>query len=307
MGEKHKNRKYLLFLAFAIFFIPITESFCFSSTGVLLMVKGKVTISSHGTRSPAKTGLRLKPGDTVNSLGGTASILLSDGRMRMVNEGSSFTVPKEKTEGSPDMLITRLMDTIRETAHRGRGPTIKGMVRGEKEILLIYPYNSFIALDELRFEWEDIGGVEDIEVFLKSPSPVYKYSFKKKIDGNKALLPKDAPALMPGVRYYWKVKGFEKTESEPYISKLRWFAILGPEETDKLKAEMKKIDEIGDLDENNRELLKANLFISYGLYHRAVSILRKSHQQFPEDKGIKELLIGLFLKMKNFAEAEKLI
>jgi hypothetical protein len=117
------------------------------------MVKGKVTINSHDETYPAKTGLRLKPGDTIRSLGGTASILLSDGRMRSVKKRSTFTLPKEKTEGSGDRLITRLMDTIKETAHRGRGPTIKGMVRGEKEIVLINPHNSFIPLGRIMFEW----------------------------------------------------------------------------------------------------------------------------------------------------------
>lgn len=129
---------------------------------------------------------------------------------------------------------------------------------------------------------------------------------KTKPGENKVLLPKDAPQLVPGVRYYWKVKGFERAEMEPHTSKLCWFAILGPGESEQLKAEIKKIYDMGGLDEDSRGFLEANLLISYGLYHRAVSILRQGLQRFPEDEGLKELLIGLFLKMKRFEEAEKL-
>jgi len=85
-----------------------------------------------------------------------------------------------------------------------------------------------------------------------------------------------------------------------------WFAIFGPGESEQLKAEIQKIYDMGGLDEDNRGFLEANLLISYGLYHRAVSILRQGLQRFPEDEGLKELLIGLFLKMKRFEEAEKL-
>ena len=307
MGKGNRYRKFLISIMATIFMVLVMESSCFSSTGVLLMVKGNVTIKSHGATSPAKTGLRLKPGDIVESLGGKASILLADGKMHQLTEGSSFAVPEEKAEGSQDVLVARLMDTIRETAHRGRGPTIKGMVRGEKEIMLIYPFNSVITRGGLRFEWDNVESLGVMELFLKSPSPVYKYSFKAEPGKNKALLPMDSPPLQPGVRYYWKVKGFEEAEMEPFTSKLCWFAILGPEETDKLEKDIKKIDGMGNLDENSKKLLKANLLISYGLYHRAVGILRQARRQFPEDEGMKELLIGLLIKMKNFEEAEKLM
>lgn len=305
MGEVNHCGKFSFLLIFTTLVFFLLAAPCFSATGVLLMVKGKVTVKSHGATSPAKTGLRLKPGDRVSSLGGTASILLSDGKMLLVKEGSSFTLPSENAEGSQDALVARLMDTIRETTHRGRGPTIKGMVRGEKEIALIYPFNSFITSDELHFEWDGIDGLEDITVFLKSPSPAYKYAFKVDPGENKVSLPKEAPPLLPDVRYYWKVKGFGKAQMEPYSSKLCWFSILAQDKTDTMKAEMKRIEKMGDLDDYIRDFLKANLFISYGLYHRAASILKRRLQQSPEDRGMKELLTGLFIKMKNFEEAGK--
>jgi hypothetical protein len=305
MGKATKSIKSLICLGSAIFLVLAAKSLGLSATGVLLMVKGKVTVSSHGAAYPAKTGLRLKPGDTINSLGGTVSVLLSDGRMRTVDTGSSFTLSEEQRGDWQDPFVARVMDTIRDTAHRGRGPTTKGMVRGEKEIVVVYPYNSCVLSDELRFEWEGVEGLDDVGVFLKSPSPVYKYSFKAGSGENRASLPEDAPPLVPGHRYYWRVKGFQKTHMKPYASRLRWFAILSPQDTDRSKTEMRRIDAMDGTDQNTKEILRANLLISHGLYHRAVRILRQSLQQLPEDEGLKELLIGLLLKMKNFEEAEK--
>ena len=280
---------------------------CFSATGILLIVKGGVAVNSYGAAFPARTGLRLKPGDTVKGLGGTVSILLSDGSMHKVNKGSSFTLPVEEEEGSRKIFALRLMDAIRETAHMGSGAIVDQTAREKKEIILINPYNSFITRDKPGFEWEGMEAMEDIEIFVKCPYPAYKYTFQSEPGKNKALLPKDAPALLPGVRYYWKVKGFETRAKQTCTSKLCWFAIPGKEKADNIREDMKKIAQMGGLDEDNKEILKATLFISYGLYHSAAKILKKALQKFPEDQGLKELLLGLYIRMKNFEEAKKLI
>ena len=304
---QHRNRyaKVLICLVSALFLIIAMGTNGYSASGVLIMVKGKVSIQSDGSTHPGKSGLRLKSGDIVNCLGGTASILLSDGKMYQLKERSSFTVPLKKGDRSQDRVVARLLDTIKETTNRGRGPTVKGMVRGEREIILICPYNSFINLDDLRFEWEAMENMENVEVSLKSMSPALKYSFKVRPGKNRATLPQDAPQLLPGVRYYWKVQGFEKVENTPYISKLCWFALPSAEEIERLKADLKHLDGISSLDEDNKEFLKANLYISQGLYHEATSVLKRNLMKFPDDEGLKELLRGLFYKMKKIEDAEK--
>jgi len=307
MEDRNRYAKFLVCFVSAIFIMIAMETTCYSSSGVLLMVKGKVTIQSDGATYPGKSGLRLRPGDIVNSMGGTASILMSDGKMHQLKKSSSFTVPKKKDDSTEDRMVARLMDTIKETTDRGRGPTVKGMVRGEREIILTYPYNSFITPEELRFEWEAMEEMKDVEVSLKSMSPALKYSFKVEPGKNRITLPEDAPQLVPGVRYYWKVKGFEKVGNAPYTSKLCWFGIIGAEEIGRLESDLKKLDGMSGLDENNREFLKANLYISQGLYHQATRILEQSLIKFPEDQGLKELLKGLFLKMKNIEAAEKVL
>lgn len=305
MGDRNRYAKFFICLVSAVFIMIVTETNGYPSSGVLLMVKGKVTIQSDGSTYPGKSGLRLKPGDIVNSMGGSASILLSDGKMHQLKKSSSFTVPKKKDESTQDTLVARLMDTIKETTSRGKGPTVKGMVRGEREIILTYPYNSLITQEELWFEWEAMEEMKEVEVSLKSMSPALKYSFKVESGKNKVELPENAPRLVPGVRYYWKVQGYEKVENTPYTSKLCWFAIPGAEEVEGLKTDLKKLDGLSGLDENNRKFLKANVYISYGLYNQASRILEQSLLKFPQDQGLKDLLKGVFLKMKNIEAAEK--
>jgi len=305
MRKKYFCGRILVLLIFSFFLVILFGASAFSTTGILLRVKGKVNIKSHSGTSPAKTGMRLNPGDTVSSLDGTASVILSDGKMLVVKKGASFTLPTDKEAGSRDTLIAKLMDTIGETALIGKGPTVKAMVRGEGEVMLIYPFNSCITSDQLRFEWEKIEGVEDVDIFLKSPSPAYRYSFKVEPGKNKATFPKDSLPLLPDTRYYWKVTGSGRTDPEVLTSKLCWFSILGQEKVKKMNTEMTKINTIRNMDENDRDFLKANLLISYGLYHPAAGILKRQLQESPEDKGIKDLLIGLFKKTKNIGEAAK--
>ena len=105
-------------------------------------------------------------------------------------------------------------------------------------MMLIYPFNSSITSDQLRFEWEKIEGVGGVEIFLKAPSPAYRYSFKVAPGKNKATFPKNSPPLLADTKYYWKIKGFGGTGPEPLTSKLCWFSILGQEQAKKINTEI---------------------------------------------------------------------
>ena len=305
MRKRYFYGKIAGLLIFSFFLLILFGSSAFSATGVLLKVKGKVNIKSHKGTSPAKTGMKLNPGDTISSLDGTASVILSDGKILAIKKGGSFTLPADNKGGSRNTLIVKLMDTISDTSLIGKGPTVKAMVRGDGEVMLIYPFNSCITSDQLWFEWEKIEGVEGVDIFLKAPSPAYRYSFKVEPGKNKALFPRDSPPLLPGTRYYWKVTGSGVTNPEGLTSKLCWFSVLGQEQVKKMNIEMAEINAIRNLDENARDFLKANLLISYGLYHQAADILERQLQKFPGDKGIRDLLIGLFMKMKDFEGAAR--
>ena len=165
-----------LVLLFALVSIMIPVA-VFSAEGVLLAVTGKVAVFSHGASQPAKMGLRVRPGDNIRSMGGSVSGLLSDGRMFRVGQEDEYKVPLENAYGPAGALASRLMNTIRETLSRGKGPGTYGVERGKKEIITIYPHNANILSQDLRFEWEQLEGLDQVEITVKCPWPIYTHKF----------------------------------------------------------------------------------------------------------------------------------
>lgn len=278
---------------------------CTASTGVILTVTGTVNMSVGGETLPAKTGATLKPGDAVKSVDGRVTVMLADGTMKPVAPGETFVIPAPGAAQSGDTLVARLVETVKETAGQGRGPTVKGMVRGLKELVPLYPHNSVVTADDLRFRWQPVENLEHVEIAVKSYSPKYRYSFPVEPGVNSTGMPGEAPPLDAGEKYYWKVEGVTVGTAEPHTSPLRWFSILEAEKQGQLDAEMEKIDRMEGLSAADRKLLKANVYILYALYHRAAGILGEMLENAPGDAGLKDLLTGVRLKM-DLPEADKL-
>ena len=294
-------------LTFIAWLLCMFSGSAMAEEGVLLAVKGKAAVLSHGASQPAKAGLRLRPGDEVRSLEGSVSGLLGDGRVFRVDQGEAYTVPADRASGPAGNLASRIMSTIRKTISRGRGPITKGVEREDREILLLYPHNAYVLPEDLRFEWERVAGVEQVGITIKCPSPIYRQTFFPESGETGAFLPLQAPPLIPGVRYYWKVQGVQTGGSEPHTSTLAWFAILETKGIREMRAAQAAIPEMALLGEEGRHVLEASLLISYGLYHKAAAMLREALEAAPEDRGIKELLGGLYLEMKWPEEAEKIL
>ena len=269
------------------------------ATGVLLAVKGEVSVTVNRVSLPARTGLRLAPGNVVTSRGGTAVLLLSDGKALAVKAGNQYTLPADENEGARDPLVVGLMDILREMASRGSAASEGKAPEAEKEIPVHYPCNSFVPPGEIRFEWEPMPGVEAYEIDLKAPLPAYAYSFAAGRGEGKTLLPAQAPPLLPGVRYYWKVKSSRGTAEDVLSSAVHWFALLEPGEEVRRRLEMKRLQAIEGLDEDAGLVLAAGHFIAYGLYHEGVNLFQKRLRSHPEDTGARELLKGTFSKMNK--------
>ena len=278
-----------------------------AADGVLLAVSGEVEVEAHGAGRPAKAGLRLKPGDRVTSGGGEASGILEDGRMFRVVQGEAYTVPGDRVTGPAGTLASRLMDTIRETVSRARGPIAGGPERNDRGIRLLYPHNARLLPGDVRFEWEPVEGVDRVEITVKSVYPATKRTFASTGGESGAFLPLEAPPLVPGVRYYWKAEGIEAGTGDRQASELAWFSVLEPEEAREMASSMEAVDAMDFLGEPERDVLRASLLASYGLHHRAEAILKKSVERDPGDRGLKELLGGLYLEMKRGEAAEEIL
>ncbi|MCF8063558.1 MAG: tetratricopeptide repeat protein [Deltaproteobacteria bacterium] len=278
-----------------------------AADGVLLAVSGEVEVETYGVGRPAKVGLRVKAGDTVASRGGEASGILEDGRMFRVNREETWAVPGDRATGPAGTLASRLMSTLRETVSRGRSPAAGDGERGERGIRLLYPHNARVLSEDIRFEWEPVEGVDRVEITVKSVLPAYKQVFAATAGESGAFLPREAPPLAPGVRYYWKVAGVETGTGDLRASELAWFSVLDPEEGREMRSSMEAVDAMDFLGEPERNVLQASLLISHGLHHRAETILKKCLERHPGDRGVKELLAGLYLKMKRTGAAERVL
>jgi hypothetical protein len=278
-----------------------------AAEGVLLSVSDRVEVEVHGAGRPAKTGLRLRPGDVVRSIDGGASGILEDGRLFRVGRGEAYTVPGDRAAGPAGELASRLMDTLRETASRGRGPITGVPEREEGGIRLLYPHNARLLPGDLRFEWEPGEGVDRVEITVKSVFPAYKETFASAAGETGAFLPPDAPPLVPGVRYYWKVEGIEKGTGEPRASELAWFSLLEPGRIREMRSSMEAVEAMDFLEEQGRDVLRASLLVSYGLHHRAETVLKGCLERHPGAPGVTELLGGLYLEMKRIEDAERIL
>ncbi|MBI5428620.1 MAG: hypothetical protein HZA02_10150 [Nitrospinae bacterium] len=269
---------------------------CFASAGVVVSVKGKVEIVSKGKTLAAKSGSVLELGDTIKSLDGSATVLYASGRIIAVGNRETFTVAADEGAAQPRQnLAARVLAAVKETAQKGSSPSVSGMVRGGSEIVLSHPRNSFVFSRELQFHWTGLAGSEEPEISIISGKPRFRYSFKAKPDAGPVLLPKDAPALEPGRKYYWKVEGWDPVHANVLSSSLAWFALLAPDAEQKVADEMAEIDRLREIDDGAKKFLKATLAYSYGLYHRSLEILRDSPEK---DDGMKNLLRAVQTEME---------
>ena len=269
------------------------------STGVLLTVKGDVIVTVNRVSQPAKTGFRVGPGAKVVSRGGSVTLLLSDGKAHTVRDGASYTLPGDEPEEGPDPLILGLMDVLRELVSRGKAPSTEPEPRAETEIPAFYPCNSLVPPGEIRFEWEPAAGAESYEINLRAPLPAYAYSFVTGSAEGRAVLPKEAPPLLPGIRYYWKVRPSGTLGDEAFSSALHWFALLEPGEEVRRRLESERLRRVEGLDEESRGILTACHLTAYGLYHEGVNLFLRRLRSHPEDAGARELLRGIYGKMNK--------
>ncbi len=293
---------FALIVALLVFSGPVL-----AAEGVLLAVSGNVSVQYYGSDRPAEIGFRLRPGDTVRSLGGEASGMLDDGRMFRVAQDEEYAVPGDRAAGPAGVLASRLMGSIRGMVSRGRSFTSGELVPGGADIRLFHPHNAFILPEDLKFEWKPVEGVDRVEIILKSPSPVYIQTFMAAAGESGAFFPREAPPLMPGVRYFWKIRELGAVEREPLTSEVVWFTVLEPARVEDVQGYLKAIDSMDFLGQAERDVLHAGLLISYGLHHRAEGLLRKGLERFPGDQGMRHLLGGLYLEMKMLEAAKDVL
>jgi len=295
--QKHVNFIFNI-LAMSIIFIFSFKGLCNAGSGVLISVNGKIEIVSNGKTSIAKPGRTLTSGDLVKSLGGTAVLVLASGKTQMIKASQEYKM-SEGAGGKKNGLGARLASALSEAKNSSKGPFVRGMVRAGGGFKLLYPSNSSILLDHLKFDWKERENTAEAKIIVKSEDSDFNFSFNPNLDADTITWPKDGPKLVPGQKYYWKVTGMDLESMQESSSNLRWFRILTSNESGELEKGLQQILSIKNIQPSDKVLLKAGLFYSFQLDHEVLNLLKSFRESRGLNESEKELLTAVEKRMEG--------
>ena len=281
----------------ALLIVPASLAQADQPQAVLLAVSGNVGLIRDGRTDPAQTGLALKMGDKLTSTGGKATLLMADGQIRRLGKNQNISITNKDSAVADKNLAAKLIDAAQETMRLGQTPTKAAVVRGQKEIFQIFPRNSVIFNDDLRFAWSGVEKGREVELIILSESPAFKHIFKAKTAKGGVTYPKQAPPLNPGRTYYWKVDASPSLADDLSESKLSWFQIITPDKLKDLQKRQARLMADDNLDSRSSKLIAAYLLLANKMYHEAYKLLLDCQLQSPGDQGIKSLLAGVEKRM----------
>ena len=282
-------------------FILCTAFFSLSSSvmaeeAVIIALSGKAELTQKGTVKAAAAGDRLNNGDSLAVTSGEATLVTSGGKLQTVSAGSAYTIKAEQKVATKG-LTERLMASLSETTTKHEGPTVKGMVRGEEGIQPIFPHNTVIFSEDLRFIWKSELELEGMKFELKKRNPRFAFSTVLGDESTELLYPKDAPELESKVPYYWKVEGYDMLTGEPSESQLVWFEVLNQKDENTIKKEINEIKTLKDVDDNVKTVLYVGIYSSHRLYSNALQELKTALTKQPENKTLQHLKNTIQRKM----------
>jgi len=173
------------------------------------------------------------------------------------------------------------------------------MVRAGNGFKLIYPSNSSILSDRLKFDWKGRENTAEAQITVKSEDSDFNFSFSPDLDADTITWPKNGPELVANQRYYWKVTGMNLESMGESSSGLRWFRILTPSESDDLEKGLQQILSIKDIQLSDKILLKAALFYSFQLDHEVLNLLQPFGKSRELSDTEKELLTAAEKRMEG--------
>lgn len=113
-------------LLFAFSFLLIS-SLASADPGVIIDVKGKVTLNG----APVKAGAKFADGAKIGvPKGGSAQLMFTSGAMKKLSGGDNFTAASGSAASSGDRpLINGITMALNDASTRSKGPVVHGMVK----------------------------------------------------------------------------------------------------------------------------------------------------------------------------------
>ncbi len=119
--------KKILILGFAFTLCTITVSFLSADPGVVIDVKGKVTVNG----AQVKAGAKFNDGATIYvAKGSTAQLMFSSGIIKKLNSGEKFVASGAGTSAAGSKgIIDGIQMAYNDATSTAKGPVVHGMVK----------------------------------------------------------------------------------------------------------------------------------------------------------------------------------
>ncbi|MFA0750736.1 MAG: hypothetical protein SLRJCFUN_001139 [Candidatus Fervidibacter sp.] len=237
-------RRWSVVMGCLVGLLGVSWSLAKEPVGVLVEVKGSVQVRRHQSRQwlPAQINLPLYPGDTVRVGHESLAVLwFADGTMRRLKAGSRWTVPQPPAP-RPSMwqeLWASLRQRFRLTSEQTLNTVAaaRTLTLPLKGVTILFPRNSRILSDRPVLDWQPVPKAQGyritIGLFDRNPP-----TWETVVERPPLRYPDDAPPLVPGKVYVWRVEAIGVAESDT-----AWFVVVPPAEARDLRFTLQRLRE----------------------------------------------------------------
>lgn len=298
------RRIYFVTLLVAVLALPAT-SFAQNRVALLTDINGTVEVARAGSQSfaPAEWGTQLFEGDRIRTAeNARTALLFANGNMLSLEGNASMTVsassiaspalsgPVRELDGE---LLAVASDVMLHRAGEGEIAVLGGLRNSATSDALqaAYPVNTLIPNAQPTFLWTAVDGFDLYTVKVQSAGGTI---WSGTTDVAEITWPNSAPALEPGVTYYWQVEAEDMLDV--VASPLYSFEIASEETAASIQSSRARIESMfdGQTDSSEYWYVLGTYYAGQDLLGDAVIAFNRIATQHPQSASVHRILGGLY-------------
>ncbi|MHB8994002.1 MAG: hypothetical protein ACYC63_02000 [Armatimonadota bacterium] len=264
---------------------------------VLIQLKGKATVvRASGKRQAARVPQALLTNDRLVLASGSRGIISYPDR-------ASETVPKDArhlsilikpatppASASPFARMWRCLVAAVSRPQAEQATTASHFLSPNKGFSALRPENTRLRTGPVTFSWSIQRAAKYLVTVYQAEEEIWR---SPEIRGGKYAYPVEAPALQPGQRYYWEVRG--ELAGQRLASGRVWFELLPETEAVRLEQELEQIRGTQQTapDPVARHLSATMLLAAEELWDEAALEASAAQRLRPEDETLRQTLRAL--------------
>ncbi len=298
------RRSFFAAVLVAFFTLPFSAA-AQNRVALLTDINGTVEVSRAGSQTfaPAEWGTQLFEGDRIRTAeNARTALLFANGNMLSLEGNASMTVsassiaspalsgPVRELDGE---LLAVASDVMLHRAGEGEIAVLGGLrnAPSSEALQAVYPVNTLIARVAPTFSWTAVDGFDVYTVKVQSAGSTV---WSGTTDEAQLAYPASAPALQPGVTYYWQVEAEDMLDivSSPLYS----FEIADEETAASVEANQTRIRTMfdGQTDSSEFWYVLGTYYAGQDLLGDAVLAFNRIAAQHPQSASVHRILGGLY-------------